>query len=175
MNFGGIYYTHVFEGNAYDPDRERVRELRMKGMEVPEIASETGIPAERAEAYCRKLGLPLTGSCLVHLTAVEESVPVICPVCGGELRRTLRGRQRKYCSTACKNRAAYERRLRENRGKPCVCENCGKTFCQVGGSYSQPRRFCSRECYFENRYGYYERRHGDNETSYGNELREDLE
>ena len=50
--------------------------------------------------------------------------------------------------------AEYERRnyKREKAGRVAFCQNCGRPFTAICESRSQ-RMFCSRNCYFEFRYG----------------------
>lgn len=160
----GISLDCVIEGNAFDPDRERVRELRMDGVECSEISEQTGLSADQVEAYCTQLGLPVSGSCrLVGPTPEEDWMksgqsvgrsPFLCPQCGAVIIQSRRGRKRKFCSDDCKN-AWWNRRWKdqkEKHGRKAVCKNCGSEFIAFN-EYGTERRYCCRECYFEHRYG----------------------
>ena len=141
----GIRMDCVFEGTAFDAEREEVRALRLSGMECPKIAEQTGMPVEQVMGYCRELGLPE----IVPPGRVKERR---CPVCGRIIGQSGRGAPRKYCSDECY--AEYERRnyKREKAGRVAFCQNCGRPFTAICESRSQ-RMFCSRNCYFEYRYG----------------------
>lgn len=146
----GIRLDCVFEGTAFDAEREEVRALRLSGMECPQIAEQTGMPVEQVMDYCRELGLPEIGSC--HLVPPDQMKERRCPVCGRIIGQSGRGAPRKYCSDECY--AEYERRnyKREKAGRVAFCQNCGRPFTAICESRSQ-RMFCSRNCYFEFRYG----------------------
>lgn len=114
------------------------------------IAEQTGMPVEQVMDYCRELGLPEIGSC--HLVPPGRVKERRCPVCGRIIGQSGRGAPRKYCSDECY--AEYERRnyKREKAGRVAFCQNCGRPFTAICESRSQ-RMFCSRNCYFEFRYG----------------------
>ena len=146
----GIRMDCVFEGTAFDAARERVRTLRLSGTKLSQIAEQTGMPVEQVMDYCRELGLPEIGSC--HLVPPGRVKERRCPVCGRIIGQSGRGAPRKYCSDECY--AEYERRnyKREKAGRVAFCQNCGRPFTAICESRSQ-RMFCSRNCYFEFRYG----------------------
>lgn len=146
----GIRMDCVFEGTAFDAAREQVRTLRLSGTKLSQIAEQTGMPVEQVINYCRELGLPEMGSC--HLVPPGRVKERRCPVCGRIIGQSGRGAPRKYCSDECY--AEYERRnyKREKAGRVAFCQNCGRPFTAICESRSQ-RMFCSRNCYFEFRYG----------------------
>ena len=146
----GIRMDCVFEGTAFDAAREQVRTLRLSGTKLSQIAEQTGMPVEQVMDYCRELGLPEIGSC--HLVPPGRVKERRCPVCGRIIGQSGRGAPRKYCSDECY--AEYERRnyKREKAGRVAFCQNCGRPFTAICESRSQ-RMFCSRNCYFEFRYG----------------------
>lgn len=146
----GVRMDCVFEGTAFDAAREQVRTLRLSGTKLSQIAEQTGMPVEQVMDYCRELGLPETGSC--HLVPPGRMKERRCPICGRIIGQSGRGAPRKYCSDECY--AEYERRhyKQEKAGRAAICQNCGRPFIAICESRSQ-RIFCSRNCYFEFRYG----------------------
>lgn len=154
----------VFEGNAYDAAREQVREMRMSGEECKSIAEQTGIPEGQVIVYCLQLGLPVSGPCRLMKLSPEDEAWLryrrgkpegrICPVCWKPLIQPYRGRRKRFCSSRCKDKWWNDKRgnEKEKHGREAVCENCGKPFIAVNEK-SRERRFCSRDCYFEFRYG----------------------
>lgn len=154
----------VSDGNGYDLRREQVRALRMRGIECQDIAERTGIPAGEVIVYCLQLGLPVTGPCSrLRLSPEDEEWLRYrcgepqgrkCLVCGRVLNQPSRGRKKKFCSIECRNKF-WNERWRENaeaHGREAVCENCGKVFYAINEGKGA-RRYCSRECYFDARYG----------------------
>lgn len=93
---------------AYDLNREKVRRLRLDGMELSEISGQTGIPKEQVEIYCHQLGLPLEGSCRICLDGVELEKPreQKCLNCG----LPLPARRRKFCCRSCMDAYRYQKR-----------------------------------------------------------------
>lgn len=146
----GIRLDCVFEGKAFDAEREEVRVLRLSGIECSKIAEQIGLPLEQVIEYCRKLGLPEAGSC--HLLPPGGIRERRCPVCGRIIGQSGQGAPRKYCSDECS--AEYERKnyKKMKAGRIAVCRNCGQPFTAICENRSR-RRFCSRNCYFEYRYG----------------------
>lgn len=159
-----VSFACYSEGNAYDPERERVRELRMNDMECKTIAEVMGIPEGVVISHCIRLGLPISGTCrLVKLSPEEENwlryrqgppPDLKCPACGKLIIQPQRGRKKRFCSEQCRFRHWNTKReeKRAETGRETVCENCGKTFFAVKEKETE-RRFCCRECYFEYRYG----------------------
>ena len=160
----GIPLDCVSDGGAYNPEREKVRELRMWEMSCAEIAERLGIPEGTVILYCLKLGLPATGPCR-RLPLPEEDEEWLryhrrepkyanCPVCGKKIIQPLIGRPKKFCSRTCKNKFWNDRwrAEKEKHGRQAVCENCGEIFYAVNEG-KKPQRFCCQDCYFEFRYG----------------------
>lgn len=153
----------VSDGGAYDPEREKVRELRLRELSCLEIAEKLRIPEGTVLLHCLKLGLPVTGSCR-RIPIPKEDEEWLrdhpgeprygkCQTCGKDIIQPLTGRQKKYCSVTCRNQYWNEKWRREakERGRRAVCENCGKVFYAVHERV--PRRFCCQDCYFDFRYG----------------------
>lgn len=159
-----VSFACYSEGNAYDPERERVRELRMNDMECKTIAEVMGIPEGVVISHCIRLGLPISGTCrLVKLSPEEENwlryrqgppPDLKCPTCGKLIVQPQRGRKKRFCSEQCRFKHWNTKReeKRAETGRETVCENCGKTFFAVKEKEAE-RRFCCRECYFDYRYG----------------------
>lgn len=100
----GIPLGCVSDGGAYLPEREKVRELRMREMGCADIAKQLDIPEGIVILHCLKLGLPATGPCR-RLPLPEEDEEWLryhrrepkyanCPVCGKRSSSRLRAGQR---------------------------------------------------------------------------------
>lgn len=112
----------ITAGDACSGDREQVRRLRMGGMKCGQIARETGLTEERVKNFCRELGLPEQGSCRLKELSEEEAAWIeagmqgapanrLCPHCGFAVMQPRRGRQRRFCSDACRSAYWNDRRL----------------------------------------------------------------
>ena len=79
-----------------------------------------------------------------------------CGYCGAPIIQTPGRKKKKFCSDHCRNhwwnthldlvdrRANYE----------FVCQTCGKPFTAYGNAH---RKYCSRGCYIEDRFGGFRR------------------
>lgn len=137
------------EGDAYDPDREEVRSLRLDGNDIETISEKTGIAKEQVAEYCHELGLPTDESCRLYISVGDspsKPQPVKCENCGAPLPP---GR-RKFCCDICHEEYKYEGR-KSRGGKTAVCKYCGIVFTEWK---SKNRKYCSRECYLADRYGH---------------------
>lgn len=159
----GIFMDNVMEGNALVPERERVRELRLSGLGYEGIAEELGLSVFAVLDHCAELGIPAEGDIFLTVPGLTErgaafhkmsaSCGRVCQQCGAQILQGTKGRPRRFCGTECKN--TYWNNLRTKRkghGRQTLCQNCGAPFLAVNESKAQ-RRFCSRRCYFEYRYG----------------------
>lgn len=146
----GVRMDCVFEGTAYNPERETVREMRLAGKECSEISCQTGMPMEQVVQFCHELGLPETGSC--HLMPPGGPSSRVCPVCGRVVCQTHGGGKKRFCSEECRKTYETKNYKKLKSSRIAVCQNCGREFaayCESGGK----RKFCSRNCYYESRYG----------------------
>ena len=110
----GIAMNCVWEGNAYDPEREAVRIMRMEGAGCNEIAEQIGISAEQAAGYCSQLGMTENGIIdFENDIAEEEQLFLFCPVCRKKLYQPLRGRRRRFCCSGCRD--SWWNQYRKNR------------------------------------------------------------
>lgn len=159
-----MYYHGLMKGKANGAVQEEVRRLRLCGRNCEEIAHRLDLDLSQIQDCCRRLGLPLEGSCrLAGFTLEEEEwlqgayrtypSSMRCPQCGQVLIQPARGRYRKFCSDLCRSRYWNQKRknLQENQ-TALRCQYCGGSF-QSFGKGSLGRKFCSRSCYFASRYG----------------------
>ena len=76
----------------------------------------------------------------------------ICPVCGKEYLQPIGRKEKKYCSTSCRQ-TDWKRKRRngtaESAGDVLICACCGMPFLAYG---AKGRKFCSRECYIGYRF-----------------------
>lgn len=146
----GIRMDCVFAGTAYSPERECVRELRLAGSECSEIAEQTGMVLHQVIQFCHELGLPEKGCC--HLVPPGEQTSRLCPVCGRIVFQHGRGGRKRFCSAECQREYENRNYKTVKIGRTAVCKNCGRQFTAYCESRGE-RKFCSRNCYFEYRYG----------------------
>ena len=70
-----------------------------------------------------------------------------CPACGKTITKTPRGRQRVFCSDACRIlwKSRHPQVRNWNTGRKAICPVCGKEF-MAYREYGNKRKYCSRAC-----------------------------
>ena len=127
--------------------RELILKLRAQGMSYGKIAAAVGLSANTVKSFCRRNP---TDSLPAKTVAVAR--PERCPQCNSLLEQTSGHRQKRFCSEKCRRLwwAAHPEQMNRNTFYPVICRQCGKSFLQYG---TRLRKFCSRACYLEHRYG----------------------
>ena len=59
----GVRMDCVFEGTAYNPERETVREMRLAGKECGEISIQTGMPPEHLTLTLPSAARSISSAC----------------------------------------------------------------------------------------------------------------
>ena len=136
-----------------DDDRQKIRELRQKGMGYKKIAAILGLSRDSVRGFCRRSGLG-GNSCVVVLN-VEEKLKrnLLCACCRKPIKQKNQGRTRRFCSEECRRKWWREHQSERNK-KPAsiykyICVYCGKEFSVYG---NKKRKYCSHNCYIKDRF-----------------------
>jgi len=141
--------------NPFDARNKKIRELREQGLTLKEIGNIYAITRERVRQLCRGIKNP------------DLRERVNCCICETEYIRAERNS--KYCSDECRKKGLSEL-WRQKNAKfslyatiELICTGCGIKFERTNklegiaecgrktrGKEDSGRRFCSRECYWEN-------------------------
>ena len=127
--------------------RELILKLRAQGMSYGKIAAAVGLSANTVKSFCRR-----NPTDSLPAKTVSVARPERCPQCNSLLEQTSGHRQKRFCSEKCRRLwwAAHPEQMNRNTFYPVTCRQCGKSFLQYG---TRLRKFCSRACYLEHRYG----------------------
>lgn len=124
-----------------DSEKRQIRAMRFQGMSYSGIGAVLGYSKDTIHSFCRRNDL--AGDC-------SNAIP--CKQCGELIRIDKKRQTKKFCSNTC--RMAWW-----NSHLECVnyksqhdftCPACGKVFSDY---LSQNRKYCSRSCYIQHRYG----------------------
>lgn len=94
-----------------------------------------------------------------HLTAPPASesngnkpTGQYCPNCGKEISRKAGHKQNRFCSSECRVHwwNAHPEKVNRKAFYTFTCACCGKPFTAYGNAN---RKYCSHECYIEDRFG----------------------
>ncbi len=120
-----------------------IAELRKKGYSYKKIADKLHISINTVKSYCRRNNL---GG--VRKKKIEDGV---CPYCNKVLSHNIKYKKKRFCSDTCRQKWWNENLDRVNRkaNYKFICKHCNKEFVSYG---NKNRKYCSHECYIEDRF-----------------------
>lgn len=134
-----------------DKQKQKVAVLRANGCGYRTIARKLGISPNTVKSYCRRNGL---GGVAVPKRKTPQFTGEVTPCwnCGAEIRQVAKRKKRIFCCDKCRNEWwNHHLDLVDRRAlRTQTCPVCGRAF-EVYGS--APRKYCSHECYIEDRFG----------------------
>lgn len=128
--------------------KTRVTAMRKAGIGYTKIAQETGISENTVKSFCRRNGLTGKSAPASADTPMEKR----CLHCGTPFIQYPGCREKKFCSPVCRNKF-WNIHIGDEKRKAMetyTCPHCGKTFYAYAG---KKRKYCSHECYIEDRFG----------------------
>ena len=135
--------------------RATIDSLRAQGFGYKKIGAMTSISPNTVKSYLRKAEHPRSD------TSSPEPLPQLptpasgdrcCDSCGAAIEQAPGRKRKRFCSDSCRN-AWWNSHLDQVRRRAIyhfACPVCGKEFSVYGNA---KRKYCSRACYLENRYG----------------------
>ena len=126
--------------------RAAIKEYRNNGYGYKKISRLTGICESTVKTFCRRNGL---GGNTQEPTSETEKT---CINCGKPIVQYPGRKEKKFCSDSCRNRwwNSHLNLVKRKAMYEFVCPTCGKTFSAYG---NRNRKYCSHECYIEDRFG----------------------
>ena len=118
--------------------KNRIFELRMKGICYADIARELSVNASTVRMYCNKN----------QLTNQDIEKLSICICCGIKIDQPKKGGRKVFCSERCRSAWRRSTHRLEETVYHHVCVGCGVHF-KTRGNKSQ--RYCSVRCYHNHR------------------------
>lgn len=139
-----------------DEQKNKIKELRMKGIGYRNISSETGIPRDTVRSFCRRNGLDGYASA-IHAekpeTDQKNGKEEQCRYCGKKLEQSHTGRKKKFCNEDCRRKWWKLHPEKINRKQDAfykgTCAYCRREFFSYG---NKGRRYCSHACYIHDRF-----------------------
>lgn len=112
--------------------------LKQEGKGYRKISSETGLNLNTiAKFFQRK-------------TRTNKAKKIlICPICGKAFKPISGPTAKKFCSKECKYKWWNTDVTKKKSMYTLKCQRCGKPF----SSINKKAKFCSRECFFNERFG----------------------
>lgn len=116
-------------------EKALVLQLRTQGFTFSKIAERLGLSVNTVKSFCTR-----------HKDGKR------CLYCGTDVQQPRRVRLKKFCSDKCRMlwwRSHYSE-LNRKAVYSFKCENCGTEFQAYGNNH---RKYCSRRCYINARFG----------------------
>lgn len=116
--------------------KRQMYKLRSEGLGYRKIAAALGIPVSTVRQ---------------NIIRLEQKKPIPkCMTCGKVLVQKEHRKAKKFCSDKCRMMwwNSHPELVIRKAYYTLTCQNCGKEFESYG---NKNRKFCSRECYYEDR------------------------
>lgn len=130
-----------------DTQKKQVEKFRANGLSYGKISETLGLSINTVKTYCRRHGL---GGVVVK-TANRDEDKHFCLCCGAPVMQVLGRKEKKFCSDRCRNKWWNQNLDKVNRkaNYEYICPYCKKPFTAYG---NKNRKYCSHECYIEDRF-----------------------
>ena len=123
-------------------EKHRINALRLNGYGYKKIAKELGLSVNTVKSY------------LARVKVEEPTVEAkdICPNCGNKLIYIPGHKKKRFCSDKCRMSwwNSHLDQVQRKANYDFVCPVCKKPFTVYGNAN---RKYCSHECYIEDRFG----------------------
>ena len=131
-----------------DTQKLQIQKLRVEGLGYGKIAEKLDISINTIKTYCKRHGF---GGVAVEQTAVKGDEH-FCLSCGVPVVQIAGRKEKRFCSDKCRNKWWNSNLDKVNRkaNYEYICLCCKKPFTVYG---NKNRKYCSHECYIEDRFG----------------------
>ena len=142
---GGMHYLTKMTLEQKNHDIE----LRHAGCGYAEIAEHLSLTKDQASGFCRRNYLTVP-----QASASNGNKPTgqYCPNCGKEISQKTGHKSIRFCSPECRVHwwNSHLDQVQRKANYDFVCPVCKKPFSVYGNAN---RKYCSHECYIEDRFG----------------------
>lgn len=131
-----------------DTQRQQIEKLRTDGLSYGKISEALGLSINTIKTYCRRHGF---GGVVATSAQIDETGH-FCLCCGIPVVQTFGRKEKRFCSDRCRNKWWNQNLDKVNRkaNYEYICLCCKKPFTAYG---NKNRKYCSHECYIEDRFG----------------------
>lgn len=130
-----------------DREKQIIAECRELGLSYVQISRMMGLSINSIKTYCRRHNLG--GS-----KAYENQAGVVskCEQCGKAVQQNPGRKTKRFCSDKCRMTwwNSHSDLVNRKANYSCTCMKCGKEFISYG---NKNRKYCSHDCYIEDRFG----------------------
>lgn len=129
-----------------EEQKNQIMSLREEGNGYKKIAQVLGISENTVKSYCKRNKM---GGVAEPTVPVDE---VKCLCCGKAVKQNPGRKQKKFCSDRCRMKwwNSHLDQVQKKANYEFICPVCKKPFTSYGNAN---RKYCSHECYIEDRFG----------------------
>lgn len=131
-----------------DEQRRQIAILREEGNGYKRIAQALGLSENTVKSFCKRKNM----GGVAAIIQVERPPEDRCQCCGKSITQSPGRKKKKFCSDRCRMKwwNSHLDQVKRKANYDYVCPCCKKPFTVYGNAN---RKYCSLECYFEDRYG----------------------
>lgn len=128
-----------------DEQKMQITSLREEGNGYKKIAQILGVSTNTVKSFCQRKNI---SGVTVPVTGSESQ----CQCCGKAIKQMPGRKQRKFCSDPCRMKwwNSHLDQVQRKANYDFICPVCKKPFTSYGNAN---RKYCSHECYIEDRFG----------------------
>ena len=132
-----------------DSQREQIRRLREEGHSYTKVARLLNIPENTVKTYCKRNGL---NGYAQKKEKSEGAKRGFCKCCGAPVMQNPGRKEKKFCSSYCRNKwwNAHLELVNRKANYNLECQYCHKMFTAYGNA---KRKYCCHACYIKDRFG----------------------
>ena len=131
-----------------DKEKNQIAVYREQGLSYTKISKKMDLSINSIKTYCKRHGL---GGIRAFAVSGENKV-CACENCGKPVNQNPGRKKKRFCCDKCRNAwwNSHMDLVKKKANYECTCEKCGKSFISYG---NKDRKYCSHECYIEDRFG----------------------
>ena len=128
-----------------DEQKMQITSLREEGNGYKKIAQILGVSTNTVKSFCQRKNI---SGAVVPVTGSESQ----CQCCGKAIKQNPGRKPKKFCSDQCRMKwwNSHLDKVQRKANYDFICPVCKKPFTSYGNA---TRKYCSHECYIEDRFG----------------------
>ena len=129
-----------------DNQKQQITAMRESGNGYKRIAQAIGLSENTVKSFCKRNNVNTSG-CAVSLPSENA-----CKCCGKKVPQVQGRKQKKFCSDHCRMKwwNSHLDLVNRKANYEFVCPVCKSSYTAYG---NKNRKYCSHECYIEDRFG----------------------
>ena len=128
-------------------EKKQISELRASGYGYRRIAQAVGLSENTVKSFCKRHCPEPAADAPGNMESVST-----CEACGRQLIQAPHRKKKRFCSDRCRMEwwNAHLDQVKRKANYEFTCPVCKKAFTVYGNAN---RKYCSLDCYFDDRFG----------------------